>query len=111
MDRYNVFLSQPAELDLTEIFYHISAKLLAPQTAEHMIDTFHKEMQTLEVMPKRNPLVNDVFLANLGYRILPVKNYLVFYSVYDLPTKEVNIERILYSKRNWQSILNPAGDI
>jgi len=72
-----------------------------------MIDTFRKEIQTLEVMPKRNPLVNDIFLASFGVRSMPVKNYLVFYSVTDLPTPEVDIERILYKGRDWQKILNP----
>jgi len=91
--------------DLQAIFFHISTQLLAPQTAENMIDTLHKEMSSLEVMPKRNPLVEDAFLASLGYRILPVKNYLVFYSVVDMPAPEVNIERVLYKGRNWQHIL------
>jgi len=36
---------------------------------------------------------------------LPVKNYLVFYSVVDMPAPEVNIERVLYKGRNWQHIL------
>jgi len=107
MDKYNVFLSEPVERDIDEISLYISTQLMAQTTAENMIDTFYKAMSNLEFMPKRQPLVSDAFLASLGYRILPVKNYLVFYSVSESPpnTREVNIERVLYAGRDWQSLL------
>jgi len=106
MTEYKVFISEPAEQDLCEIFFYISNQFLAPATAEDMIDTIHQAMLSLKNMPKRNPLVNDIFLGNLGYRIQPIKNYLIFYSIADLPLPEVNIERVLYNRRNWQHILN-----
>ena len=106
MDEYKIFLSEPAERDLQEIFFHVSSQLLAPITAESMMDEFHKAMSSLNIMPKRNPLVADALLASLGYRIMPAKNYLIFYSVDDSPVREVNIERVLYNSRDWQSILN-----
>ena len=108
MNKYTVFLSEPAEQDISDIVFYISTQLLAPETADDMLDTFYNAMSSLVTMPKRHPLVDDVILANLGYRILPVKNYLVFYSVND-DCQEVNIERILYGKRDWQTLLNPKG--
>jgi len=106
MDKYSVFLSEPAEQDLNEISLYIASQLLSPITAENMIDTFHESMSKLTLIPKRYPLVKDIFLASLGYRVMPVKNYLVFYSVNDSSEiKEVNIERILYAMRDWQNIL------
>jgi plasmid stabilization system protein ParE len=58
------------------------------------------------IMPKKHPLIEDVFLYSLDYRMLPVKNYIIFYSVDDTPgMQSVNIERILYAGRDWQSIL------
>jgi len=109
MDKYNVYLSEPAQEDMDEILNYISTQLSAPITAENMIDTFHKAMSGLEIMPKRQPSVGDAFLASLGYRILPVKNYLVFCSVHEPTTsvREVNIERVLYAGRDWQNLLNP----
>jgi len=107
MDEYNVFLSEPAEQDLHEISLYIAAKLLSPTTAEDMLDTFYEAMSGLATMPKRHPLIKDVFLANLEYRMMPLKNYVIFYSVNDsFGERDVNIERILYAKRNWQEILN-----
>ena len=108
MDEYNVFLSEPAEHDLDEISFYISTQLLASTTAENMIDAFYEAMSSLKIMPKRHPFVEDIFLANLGYRMVPVKNYLIFYSADDLSgVKEVNIERVLYAGRDWQHVLNP----
>jgi len=106
MDKYNVYLSEPAEQDLDEISLYISTQLLAPTTAENMLNIFHEAMLGLSHMPKRHPLVDDVFLASLGYRTMPVKNYLVFYSVNEL-LHDVNIERILYERRDWKNILSP----
>jgi len=109
MDEYRVFISELAEQDIEDISLYISTQFLSPETAENMIDTFYKAMSSLKTMPKRHPIVEDVFLANLGYRIMPVKNYLVFYSVNDsLEAREVDIERILYVRRNWQHIINPS---
>jgi len=104
-----VYLSDPAEHDIDEILLYISTQLLAPETAERMLDTLYEAMSSLSLMPKRYPLVDDVFLANLGYRMLTVKNYLIFYSVNEMYTglREVNIERVLYERRDWQNILNP----
>jgi len=107
MGEYNVFISEPAEQDLNEIFFHISTRFHAQTTAENMLIAIHQTMLSLKHMPKRNPLVDDTFLKNLGFRIQLIKNYLIFYSVADLLPLEVNIERVLYNKRNWRYILNP----
>lgn len=40
----------------------------------------------------------------LGYRKLIVKNYIVFFTI-DEPNKVVDVERILYGRRDWLRIL------
>ena len=42
------------------------------------------------------------------YRNLPVKNYLVFYTV-DEEQKTVEIYRVLYAKRDWKNIIIRSG--
>ena len=111
MDKYQIFISDPAFDDMDEIALYISTQFHAPETADDMLDAFHDAILSLEEMPKRYPLVRDDILASLGYRMIPVKNYMIFYSV-DEPSPEiheVNIERVLYSGRNWKHILNPDG--
>jgi toxin ParE1/3/4 len=48
------------------------------------------------------PLLKDAYLHQLGYRMFPVDNFLVFYVVKD---KVVQIHRFLYGKRNYREIL------
>jgi toxin ParE1/3/4 len=106
MVKYHVSVSKPAEKDLFEIENYIATQLLVPETARQMMVTFKNAISGLSTMPKRHPLVEDAFLFSLGYRLLPVKNYNIFYSVDDtqkLP--QVNIERILYAGRDWANLL------
>ena len=81
MTKYNVYISEPAEQDLDDIAKYISTQLLAPLTADNMLDEFFDAISGLETMPYRHPLVGDAFLASFGYRVMPVKNYLVIYTV------------------------------
>ena len=109
MDNYRIFVSEPAIEDMAEIAAYISTQLNSPDTAENMLDAFHEAISSLACMPKRYPLVRDDLLASLGYRLMPVKNYNVLFSVNESLSnaRDVNIERVLYSKRNWKHLLNP----
>ena len=55
-------------------------------------------------MPQKCPLVRDERLASIGYRKLLVKNYVVFFTI-DEKAKVVDVERILYARRDWLRIL------
>ncbi|RAV15535.1 type II toxin-antitoxin system RelE/ParE family toxin [Paenibacillus contaminans] len=52
----------------------------------------------------RSSLVRDERLARQGIRGLLVDSYIVFYTVSE-KEKTVTIIRILYGKRNWNSLL------
>jgi len=69
-----------------------------------MIELFEDAMAGLADMPQRYPFVADERLAQMGYRKLSLKNYVVFYSI-DEGNKVVDIERILYGRRDWLRIL------
>lgn len=104
MQNYNVYVSEPAENDLRDIVRYISSQLLASITAVKMIETIEEALLTLENMPYSYPLVTDERLNSMGYHKLIVKNYVVFFTI-DENSKLVNVERILYSRRDWLSIL------
>jgi len=104
MSRYRVDISAPAENDLWDIVRHISTQLMAPSSALNMIETFEQALSGLSEMPQRCPLVSDERLSQMGYRMLLVNNYIVFFSV-DEEHKAVDVERILYGRRDWLSIL------
>ena len=77
---------------------------MADITAYEMLTTIESSLASLSSFPERISLVNDERLRRMGYRMLNVKNYMVFFSV-DKKNKIVNVERILYKRRNWAHII------
>lgn len=104
MAKYRVDVSDPAENDLGDIIRYIASQLSVPISALHMMELLEEAMGGLSDMPQRYPFVADERLAQMGYRKLPVKNYIVFFSI-DEKNKVVDIERILYGRRDWLNIL------
>jgi len=104
MDKYRVDVSDPAEEDLRDILRYISSQLSAPMTAMKMLDTIEEALIKLEDIPDSYPLVRDDRLASLGYRRLEVKNYTAFFTINE-KEKIVDVERILYSRRDWANLL------
>jgi len=104
MAKYRVDVSEPAENDLRDIVRYISAQLSAPTTALKMTDALEEAITGLTVMPEKCPSVTDERLAMMGYRKLLVKNYIVFFTI-DEKSKVVDVERILYARRDWHHIL------
>ncbi|MCL2053564.1 MAG: type II toxin-antitoxin system RelE/ParE family toxin [Oscillospiraceae bacterium] len=104
MEKFNVNLSEFAENELRDIARYISNQLNAPRAALDLIQLIKLKTASLETMAMAYPLVRDERLATLGYRSVTVKNYTLFY-IADEEAKQVDIVRILWSRRNWQNIL------
>jgi plasmid stabilization system protein ParE len=97
-------VSEPAEHDLMNVVRYISAQVDAPVTAVHMMDAIEEALGGLADMPQRYPPLAEERLAALGYRKLIVKNHIAFFTI-DEKNKVVNVERILYARRDWMRIL------
>ena len=104
---YKVTIEAPAISDLRGIRNHIANTLKEPAIAKRIYFIIKNKIQTLDQFPFRYQLVDDEFLAAQGIRILIAENYLSFYVINDA-TKEVNVLRILHSRRDWQTILSSA---
>jgi plasmid stabilization system protein ParE len=104
MVKYRVDISEPAENDLRDIVGHIATQLSVPMTALTMMQAMEKAIAGLACMPKSRPPVLDDRLRAAGYRKLIVKNYLVFFTI-DEDKKIVNVERILFARRDWLSLI------
>lgn len=100
MENYKVDVSAPAQSDLNDIVRYISAQLTTSVSAVHLMEIFEEALMSLSELPQRYPLIDDELLSQLGYRKMIVKNYVVFFSVDEL-NKVVNVERILYGRRDW----------
>ena len=104
MEPYRVDVSEAAENDLYDIVRYIASQFFAPVTALQMMELLEEAMASLSEMPQRFSLLNDERLSQMGYRKLTVKNYLVFFFI-DEQNKVVDVERILYARRDWLRIL------
>ncbi|NLO39182.1 MAG: type II toxin-antitoxin system RelE/ParE family toxin [Ruminiclostridium sp.] len=104
MANYRVDVSEPAENDLRDIVRYIASQLSAPISALNMMEFLEEAIAGLSDMPQRCPLLADERLFQMGYRKLTVKNYVVFFSI-DEKNKVVDIERILYGRRDWLRII------
>ena len=72
--------------------------------AENLIKEILEKLYLIKENPKISPLVQDEYLASLGYRLINVKNYMIFYII-ENDNKHISIIRFLYKKRNWINIL------
>ncbi len=104
MQSYNIDVSEPTENDLRDIVRYIASELSSPVTALNMLDIIEHAIKSLEEAPHRCPYINDKRLAVMGYYKLIAENYIIFFTI-DEDNIAVNIERILYKRREWLRIL------
>lgn len=101
---YKIIVTDPAQKDLKDAVSYISNELKNRQAAINLLDLVEKTVKSLTDMPERYAVVNDEILARKGFRIMPIKNYLLFYIVRK-ETETVVIQRFLYARRDWMNIL------
>lgn len=97
---YKVRIYPTAEQDLVEVVNYL--KTLSTDVALKYYDMLIEEIASLSTMPERCPHPRDLALTAKGYRYMVVKDYLVFYMVVG---DTVQIHRILYGRRDYQSLL------
>ena len=97
-NRFRIEYLPAAEKDLIDIFEYILSD--NPSAATNFLDQVDKSILKLEDFPYMGVIPKDTRLKYLGYRILIVENYLVFYVVHEV--KElIEIRRLLHGKRQY----------
>ena len=102
---YKVIIEDPAISDLRGIHNYIAETLKVPIAAQRIYTAIKTQVKTLNQNPQRCKLVNEEPFRTMGIRPLFVENYTAFF-VIDEKNKKVHVLRILYNRREWQSILN-----
>lgn len=100
MENYKIKIYPTAKQDLLDIIDYLNT--LSSEAALRYYDLLTEQIAGLSYMPERCPRPKDLALAAKGYRYLIVENYLVFYVV---SGDTVQIRRILYSRRDYRSLL------
>ena len=89
-----------AERDLDEIFDYILRD--NPTAAADLLDKFDEAISNLSQNPKLGVIPKDDRLKRLGYRILIVERYLVFYVI---KNRTIQIRRIIHGARRYGFLL------
>ena len=100
----NLVISRLYKEDTVSTYNYIKNVLNAPMAAKNLINEVKEKLVYISKNPTHRPLVYDKYLASLGYRLISVKNYLIFYIIDD-DDVHIKIIRFLYCKRDWINIL------
>ena len=101
MDNHIHYTPQAMD-DLEEIWAYISDELSNPSAARNTIDGILKAVERLKVFSGAGAVLTFSDGINSGYRFVRYGNYLAFYRVID---SDVFVDRIIYGKRDYMSIL------
>jgi toxin ParE1/3/4 len=97
---YEIRYLRAAEEDLEDILDYIVRD--NPSAASPALDQLDHSISQLARNPRLGVVPRDDRLRNLGYRMLIVGDYLVFYV---MKSKTVQIRRIIRGTRNYQFLL------
>lgn len=105
---YKIRIMKPAQTDMREIYKYIAEELKNPIAAVNRISLINESIQSLKENPARISLVRDEYLASKGYRMILVKNHLVFFIIRE-EEHTVSVMRVLYGRRDWSRLLKVDG--
>jgi addiction module toxin, RelE/StbE family len=91
-----------ARKDLQDIVNYIADNLKAPKAAMDLVDAIDSSIQRLQQFPYSCKAYLPMEPLDDEYRVLTVKNYLVFYVVAE---QEVEIRRIIYAMMDIKNII------
>ena len=101
---YKIEILPIARKDMIEIVSYISTKLFNPVAASNLAEEFTSKINSLTEHPYINPAYIPIRPLKHEYRKMQVKNYLIFYWISE-ETNVVTVARVIYSKRNYNAIL------
>lgn len=90
-----------ARKDLSDITAYIAEHLKAPKAALDLLNALDESISRLEQFPYSCKVYQPIKELENEYRLLPVKNYAVFYVVKE---KVVEIHRVVYAKMDLTKI-------
>ena len=98
--KYEVTYLSLAENDLKEILDYLSTQ--SKSAAITFLDNLDRSVTRLNNFPEIGSIPKDDRLQKLGYRIIIVDDYLVFYVVKE---KEVEFRRIIHGRRRYEFLI------
>ena len=100
-EKFSIEYLPIAENDIEDIVNYISTD--NPSVGGKIMDEFDVTISKLSSFPKMGSLPKDERLQRLGYRVLVIGNYLVFYTIKE--EKIVEIRSIFHGSRKYSFLL------
>ena len=100
----NINYSPISLKDLDDIWDYIEKELSNLNAAKNTVEKIMRSVDQLEEFAEIGTPLSSIIEIENDYRFLISGNYMVFYRVHD---KKVYVDRILYRRRNYLSILFP----
>ena len=101
---YSKIYSISSRNDVKQVIGYLKHTLKSPSAANNLYNLVNSTVKKLQTFPYKHPKIDDPLLASYHIRYVTLKSYLLFYTVTE-ETKTIYIIRFLYSRRNWQHIL------
>jgi len=101
MPKYPINITLAAERDLNDIVGYLAHD--NPAATLQLVDQIQESILPLEDFPLRGVIPKNRRLAQRGYRMLIIQNYLVFYVMLD--NEILEIRRIISDNRVYQFLL------
>ena len=103
---YEIVYLPIAKQDITDIILYISDQLNAnaPKAAMDLLDAFDHSISLLSEFPYAHKIYRPLRALEEEYRMLPVKNYVVFYTVRE-QEKVVEVHRLIYARMDLTKLI------
>lgn len=98
--KYEVYISNQAEIELYRILDYIEYELLEPIIARNLFEKMKAIILELETFPEKFPIVKSKNIFRENVRKCSVNNYIIIYNV-DKKSKRISISHIFYAKKDW----------
>lgn len=102
MQNFHVILTDRAKADLVDIVGYLNK--FSVETGTKYVKLIYKKMNALKTFPRACPLVRIERLRKYGIRWTVARNYAIFFTI-DEENSIVYIERIMYSRREYDALL------
>lgn len=96
---YEIEITEDAIYQMYEIKRYISRILYEPMAAQRLIDEMDKKIRNLSSSPYLYPVVKEKELKKYNVRKFKVKNYYIYYMIFD-EEKIVRVIAVIYARRD-----------
>jgi len=101
---YKLQVTDRAESNIDGVLAYMRDTLKSPGAAKSFLRNVKKEYRTITGNPYIYALCAEEVLARKGYRRAVLRNYLLFYRIFE-ETKTVSVVSVIHGSRNYTELL------